>query len=516
MIENNLLSYLNIGLPEDILRMKLHGDFDGAVRLIDRKLSDPALPDPLRYCLMAEREMILRMPSDYPFTREDALKKIRTRIPDFTEDEFDHYLSIGQIRWIYVNGEMRIFDRFFESMCKSMPDFRKRTAVTLDGSESAGKGSRGDLRLNRAMEIMKEKGSLSNRIRIRASVKVKDSAFTPEMFVRVHLPIPAACDQQSDIRIESVFPENAKIAPEDAPQRTVCWEETLKENHEFSVQYSYVHTAVWHDTESALKKSDACKTFGTEVNPGTVSQEQTLSAGLNHKAAETVQLYAHSRNESSSSSLREFEVGVSDDLAELAPHIVFTPYIRALAAELSKGCETPLEKARSFYDFITLNFKYTYMPAYFSLEDIPGNCARTFTGDCGVFALLFITLCRCAGIPAQWQSGLAAEPDFIGGHDWVRFYAAPFGWIYADPSYGIGAVRAENEERRRFYFGNLDPYRMVANRAFQAPFTVEKKYWRTDPYDNQLGEIETAERGLRYEEFERRKDVLMCEEIEEN
>ena len=57
---------------------------------------------------------------------------------------------------------------------------------------------------------------------------------------------------------------------------------------------------------------------------------------------------------------------------------------------------------------------------------------------------------------------------------------------------------------------------MVANRAFQAPFTVEKKYWRTDPYDNQLGELETAERGLRYEEFERRKDVLMCEEIEEN
>ena len=155
MNENDLLSYLNIGLPEDVLRMKLHGDFDGAVRLIDRKLSGPALPDPLRYCLMAEREMILRMPSDYPFTREDALKKIRSRIPEFTEKEFDHCLSIGQIRWIYVNGEMRIFDRFFESMCKSMPDFRKRTAVTLDGSESAGKGSSGDLRLNRAMEIMK-------------------------------------------------------------------------------------------------------------------------------------------------------------------------------------------------------------------------------------------------------------------------------------------------------------------------------------------------------------------------
>ena len=104
-------------------------------------------------------------------------------------------------------------------------------------------------------------------------------------------------------------------------------------------------------------------------------------------------------------------------------------------------------------------------------------------------------------------------PDFCGAHDWVRFYAAPHGWLYADPSYGIAAVRAENEERRRFYFGNLDAYRMVANNGFQAPFTIEKEHWRTDPYDNQLGEMETAKRGLRYGEFERSKEVLECTEL---
>ena len=75
------------------------------------------------------------------------------------------------------------------------------------------------------------------------------------------------------------------------------------------------------------------------------------------------------------------------------------------------------------------------------------------------------------------------------------------------------AVRAENEERRRFYFGNLDPYRMVANNAFQAPFTVDKQHWRADPYDNQVGEMETAERGLKYDEFERGKQVLLCQEL---
>lgn len=489
MKQNQLFSYLNIGLPEDILRLKTQGDLDGAVRLIDKKLADRRLPEELRYCLTVEREMILRMPSDYPFARKDALRRIREHIPEFSEAELDEHIASGQIRWIYVNGEMRIFDRFFESMCKSMPEFRKRAAIDLDGAESAGKGSRGDLRLNRAMKIMKEKGSLSNRIRIRASVKVKDSEFTPGMFVRVHLPIPAACEQQSQIRIESVYPGHGQIAPEDAPQRTVCWEESMKENHAFTVEYSYVHTAVWHDTEAALNLSAHCQDrSSSSILSG--SETFPFSCGAPEKLPE-----------------------YSSCTGEMEPHIVFSPYIRALVRDLSKDCKTPLEQARNFYDFITLNFKYTYMPAYFSLENIPDNCARSFTGDCGVFALLFLTMCRCAGIPAQWQSGLAAEPDFIGGHDWVRFYAAPFSWLYADTSYGIGAVRAENEERRRFYFGNLDPYRMVANNAFQAPFTIDKSYWRTDPYDNQLGEIETADRGLRYEEYVRTKKILMCEEI---
>lgn len=174
----------------------------------------------------------------------------------------------------------------------------------------------------------------------------------------------------------------------------------------------------------------------------------------------------------------------------------------------------PLEKARIFYDFITLNMKYTFMPSYFILECIPDSAARSYTGDCGVFALLFITMCRCAGIPARWQSGLTAEPDFCGAHDWSRFYIAPYGWLYADPSYGTAAVRAQNEERRKFYFGNIDAYRMVANSEFEAPFTIEKQFWRADPYDNQVGEIETSDRGLRYEEYTRSKEVLSCEELD--
>ena len=461
---NNAFRSLNVGLPEDILRRKLYGDFEGAVRLIDQRLARTDLPQGLRDCMTAQREMMLRTPPDFPFTREEALALVRESIPDFSDAEFDQRVDDGRIGWIYLKGEPRYFDRFFETMCKTDLDIARRAGLQTKGVESTSAAEEEDY-LERCCRLMRERGSLSNRIRIRATVQMNDELFTPGMFLRAHLPVPAACEQQSDIVIEEISPGGA-AAPEDAPQRTVCWEGTWQENPRFTVVYSYTHTEKYHDLSV----------------PGT---EPLLS-----------------------------DAELAPFLAEEDPHIVFTPYIRSLAAELTGGVDEPLEKARRIYDFITLNMKYSFMPAYFGLENIPEYCARNFTGDCGVFALLFITLCRCAGVPAQWQSGLTAEPDYsCGCHDWARFYAPGYGWLYADPSYGIAAVRRGKEDRRRFYFGNMDPYRMVANNRFQAPFTVEKLHWRADPYDNQTGELETADRGLRYEEFDCSKEVLQFEEL---
>ena len=455
---NHTLRYQNVGLPEDILRMKHHGDYENAIRLIDIRLQDENLPQSLRCCLQVQREMMVRMPVEFPYTYDEALAMIRQHIPDFAKEEFDRIIAQRKIRWSYVNGQFRIFTRFFASLVKAYPGFAQRAKQSLPGVESAVGGVP---LLDYSMGKMKQSGSMTNRIRIRASVKLKDEQFKPGMFIRVHLPIPSACQQQKDIRIEKFFPDNGQIAPEDAHQRTICWEENMEENHEFWVEYSYTHTACYTDLE------------GMTAVPG----------------------------------VYDF------DLQEQAPHIVFTPYIRALVEELTDGITDPLQKARIFYDFITENMSYTYMPSYFLLDSIPDACAQNFNGDCGVFALLFLTLCRCAGIPAQWQSGFAAEPDFCGGHDWVRFYVEPQGWLFADCSYGVAARRNGNEERRKFYFGNLDPYRMVANDAFQVDFTVAKEFWRADPYDNQVGEMESAQKGFSYEEYQRSKEILLCQEI---
>jgi len=451
------IPYMTLGLPDDIRRHQLAGNYAEAIRLIDLRLSQNNLPKCLRASLTAYREMFERLPNEFPYTKEEALAIVQKKIPEFTMAELEEQMDLRNVHYIYVNGEIRILRTFDETLF---------TVVDAVYNRIPPKDPNAPAPINytdHAMAIMKEKGSMTNRITVRQTMKLKDELFTPGMFLRAHLPVAAACNQQSDIKIEKVFPEGAVVSPEDSEQRTICWELNPQENPEFTVEYSYLHKEVYKDA-------------------------------YNGKG----------------------QAGVYDfDLEELAPHIVFTPFIRTLCAELTEGIEDPLMKARAFYDFITKNMKYTHVPEYYCIETIPEGCARNYNGDCGVFALLFITLCRCAGIPARWQSGMSANPKWVLCHDWVEFYVEPYGWMYVDASYGTTANRLGKEERRQFLFGNLDPYRMVANRKFQVNFDIPKEHWRADPYDNQEGELETTGRGFRADDLIRTHVPLACDDVTE-
>ena len=277
--------------------------------------------------------------------------------------------------------------------------------------------------------------------------------------VQAWLPLPAACPQQSNIELLDCTPGGV-AAPEYAPQRTMWW----KTNGvgEFSVTYRYLFRA-----------------------------EYTAPMSLSLELAQP-----------------DF------DLEEQPPHIVFTPYLRALAAQLTEGITSPAEKAKRIYDYVTLNVRYHFQPSYFVHESIAENCARSRRGDCGIMALTFITLCRIAGIPARWESGFAVAPGDAGCHDWARFYVAPKGWMYADCSYGASMARRGDEVLRRHYFGSLDTGRMVANSAFEAPFDPPMLGFRSDPYDNQSGEMEADGVGLYGDDTVTTKEVLKFEEVE--
>ena len=463
MNQNDDIRYLDIGLPEDIARLKAVGDIDNALRLIDMHLADPNTTAPLAACMRVQREIMLRLPRNYPYTFEAAMACIRKDIPDFTEEEFHALEDMNKIGWIFINGERRYFKRFHQTLLKVNADYAARANIKDTGtSQGEDKPTEAVSMLDRSMNIMRERGSFGVHLRIRASIRINDDAFVPGKVVKVHLPIPAKCIQQSNIKLIAFSHEPKHICPEDAPIRTVYFEEKLNENVEFFVEYEYDNIAPYCDTYKLIPDAEQPSDFDTQ---------------------------------------------------EQSPHIVFTPYIKELVKELSAGCANNLEKARNFYDFVTTRVTYSFMPEYFCLESIAEGCARNLKGDCGVQALLFITLCRISGIPARWQSGMSTSLTEAGSHDWAQFYAPGWGWLFADCSFGGGALANGNRERWNYYFGNLDPFRMVANSRFQARMEPEKKFPRNDPYDNQSGECENERKRFSNDEINCERKVVKAEKL---
>lgn len=423
---------LSMPLPEDILKRKWAGDLDGAIRAIDCRLKRD-LPDQLRARLECEKERIRRLPTQYPWTRAQALEKLRELVPSATEEQFDEWELEGRIDFIYLQGEKRYFIRALRSIALH-PDLKHQAGREVTPVNDW---------LDPMIREIKEKGSLSRRITMETSVYVDKEDFVPGEYL-LHLPFPAASAQQRDIRLLAGDPDG--IAPEDAPARTVHWRRKLDAWQEFVIRYSYVSTIRYADPL--------------------------------HQPRPEAPLYPNT------------EPPCPDDLAEFGAFMRFTPYLTSLAQELAADAATDIEKAWKYYEFVTTRVDYSYMRDYFQIDHINEFCAVNLRGDCGLQALLFILLCRIAGIPARWQSGLSISEDYSGSHDWAQFYVEGWGWLFADCSYGGSAYRHGSAERHLFFFGNLDPMRMVANSAFQAALSPELSVLRVDPYDNQSGEAE--------------------------
>ena len=445
-------------LPEDI-QVRVHaGDFKGALGLIDIYIREGIAPL-LNQRLELEKQRMERMSANYPYTRLQARHMAQVAIPELTDAEFDEMELRGDIQYMYIDGQKRYFESFLSSLYRLRPDMARRAGTF--------KGPKNEL-LDTAIAEIKQKGVLSYRMHICASLEVNESAFQPGDY-RVHLPLPAISAQQSDIRLIAASDDLKSVCAEDAPVRTAYFERHMDSNAPFFVEYEYINTV---------------KYFSMDM------------------PAPAEPLYPN------------VPAPDAGDLAELPGHIMFTPYLRALAADICKDETDPLKKARLIYDYVTTHVRYSFMREYFLLPPIAEYVATGLKGDCGVQALLFITLCRCAGIPAKWQSGNYITPTHIGSHDWAQFYIAPYGWLFADPSFGGSAVRRGDELCRKFYFGNIDPFRYVANSDFQKPFDPPMRYIRIDPYDNQMGEIEYEDGSLTYTEVDAHREVVEAEELQ--
>jgi len=469
----SIFESMYLPLPSPVQQMKERGNLEEAEAYLQHLLeTGECLPEERRR-FRAELEILRRLPAEYPYTRAEALELVRRYVPNFSEADFDSLLMKGKIFWRYLDGEARFFGRFFDSLCKTDSFFAE--AAEKRGHRIPGSDRR---LLQESAEKMREQGELSVRITVRAELELEKAFFREGALVRAYLPLPRVTEEQGDIVLEEMS-AGGQLGAESAAQRVVFWEERLGENHPFLLSYRFLHTERYRDVYGLAERMQA------EGRAEKQSENETTKYG------------AEKRTES------------GYDSALFPP----SAYLRSLAAALTEGVTEPLVKAKCFYDFITKQVRYSFMPSYFCLDRMAERCAMDRVGDCGIQALLFLSLCEAVGIPARWESGLKTEPKFIGAHDWVRFYTPSFGWRAADLSYGGSAWKRGDELLHRFYFGNVDPWRMAANARILGETGFPEPEFRADPYDNQVGEMALDGRGLHYEEFRRRKEVLRAEEV---
>ena len=147
---NACLASLNLGLPDDVRRLKEAGYYTEAIACIDTYLAEdwtktqnqpvqPAGPlpenptprgvDAMRDALLAQREILRRLPLDYTVPEAQALEMLQSLVRGFTPEEFRAILFRQKYRIIkYPASRMRLLIAAYSSL---LPDFSKKKMVAI-------------------------------------------------------------------------------------------------------------------------------------------------------------------------------------------------------------------------------------------------------------------------------------------------------------------------------------------------------------------------------------------------
>ena len=221
---NGSIRSLNVGLPDDIARLKAAGYYQEAIARIDRLLAEdwtktqngpasngiappegyvpPENPTPhgvdaLREALTVQKEIMGRLPGEYCWTEAEAVARMQERVRDFTAEEFKKLDWEGRMDWRFVEGEKRYQARFAETLLATHADLAARK-LTPDAPNNKNEER------HRLHEKMEQEGSASADITLRTSIRMSDEAFAAALekaraegrdavHVRAWLALPAAC-----------------------------------------------------------------------------------------------------------------------------------------------------------------------------------------------------------------------------------------------------------------------------------------------------------------------------------
>lgn len=441
------------------------GDFRQAQSSIDAALAAPGLPADKQRALAFERERMRRIRLDFTLDRAAAMAQLRKSIPDLDEAEFDAWDRAGLIERMDIDGEPRYFKRAIPNLFRLSAEAAARRAPPV---KPFSEGPFERLHPHHAEVLAAAAGGATSvaprRLRVTQSLVVDADAVPAGETIRAWIPYPRAIDgQQEDIRLLATAPAGGQVAPESTMQRTAYMERTAVAGQptEFSVSYE-------------------------------------LTVYGRHFAIDPRRVTA-----------TPDDAALAPYLREQAPHIVFTPELRAFSRQVVGDETNPYLVARKLFEAVD-RIPWAGAREYSTISNISDYALKAGHADCGQQTLLLMALLRLNGIPARWQSGWVYSDDAVGYdnmHDWGWLYLAPYGWVPMDVT--TGQLDSADPALRWFYLGGLDAYRIAFNDDYSRDFVPAKQHFRSETVDSQRGEAEWRGGNLYFDQWDYRFEWQM-------
>ncbi len=138
------------------------------------------------------------------------------------------------------------------------------------------------------------------------------------------------------------------------------------------------------------------------------------------------------------------------------------PVIKETVARIIRRERNPYNKARRIYKYF-LDEMEIIPSSPLNSGSSPVEALSKKKADTYDAAILFATLARACGIPAEPIAGIVIDSEqksFL--HWWAQFYIEGFGWVPVDIGMAKGIpFDIGISQKERYYFGNLDPFRVA-------------------------------------------------------
>ena len=436
----------------EIATLQDRGEFRQAEELIRGFLqSRPDLKGDTRRSLEFEIERGKRIVHDYRLTEEKLYNSLNQRMIDLTRAEFDRWQNERRFDRLMIDGEKRFVNPSASNLFFRYPGLNQRRRKYDPVSTTA----RFCLEQAKQLKIMSsnypDAVMLPRKCLVEQKIMIPKDKIPAGEKVFCWMPYPSVFEIQGEVQFVNSSHPPVWLAPPASPIRAVYFE-TTADGNDLSVVLSYYYTAY---------------AFYRVIDPDKV---------VPYSGREP-EFLTYTREE--------------------YPHEVFSDRMKQLVTSIVGSETNPYLKGKKIYNWIADSIQYSYAREYSTLRNISAYCLDKRYGDCGQQGLLFITLCRIAGIPTRWQSGFMVYPGDEGMHDWAEIYIKPYGWLPVDPYMGIfftsmtaDLTPEERMEMRNFYYGNMDHYRLVANKGHNLELYPPKKFFRSETVDFQRGEVE--------------------------